>query len=57
MVALEDISTDALAVKELKSSQAASFMQCVWQPIGGVAGSLIFLELVSGSLYIKLGFS
>lgn len=43
MIALEDISTDALAVKELNSAEMASFMQCVMQPIGAVIGSLLFL--------------
>ena len=47
MVSIEDICTDSLAVKELNSAELASYMQCVMQPIGGVIGSLVFLELVS----------
>lgn len=43
MIALEDISTDALSVKELDSAELASYMQCVMQPIGAVFGSLFFL--------------
>jgi hypothetical protein len=57
MIAIEDINTDALSVKELNSTELASYMQCVMQPVGAVVGSLFFLELVAGSLYLKLGFT
>ena len=43
MIAIEDISTDALAVKELNSTELASYMQCVMQPVGAVVGSLFYL--------------
>jgi hypothetical protein len=57
MISLEDISTDALAVKELNSAELASYLQCVMQSIGSVVGSILYFELVAGSLYTKLGYA
>jgi len=34
----------------------ASYLQCVMQSIGGVVGSMVYLELVAGQLHTKLGF-
>ena len=47
---------DALAVKELKSTELPSFYQCIMQPIGGVVGSVVMLELVTDSMSSRLGF-
>lgn len=50
MISIKDISTDALAVKELNSAELASYLQCTMQLSGNVVGSLLYLELVNGSL-------
>ena len=56
LVSLEDISVDALSVKELQSTELPSFYQCIMQPIGGVFGSMVMLEMVNGSITSQLGF-
>jgi hypothetical protein len=43
MVSLEDISTDALAVKELNDAALTSYLQCVFQLIGTVVGGILYL--------------
>ena len=55
LISLEDISTDALSVKELRNNEITSFLQCTMQPIGGVLGSLVMLELVTNSMSDQLG--
>lgn len=47
LMSLEDISTDALAVKELKDPERASFLQAALQQAGTIVGSLIFMKLIS----------
>ena len=54
LISLEDISVDALSVKELKSTELPSFYQCIMQPIGGVFGSVVMLELVTESMSSRL---
>ena len=46
-ISLEDICTDGMAIKELQSSEMASYLQLVYQLIGGVVGNLVFLEVTS----------
>jgi hypothetical protein len=46
-ISLEDISTDALAVKELKDPERASFLQAALQQVGSIIGSLVFMKLIS----------
>jgi hypothetical protein len=47
LISIEDISTDALAIKELEDPELASFLQNVMQQIGFVIGSIVFLEVVT----------
>jgi Na+/melibiose symporter-like transporter len=46
-VSVQDISTDALGVKELRKPELSSFLQSVFQQLGIVAGSLLLGELTS----------
>jgi hypothetical protein len=54
-ISLEDISTDALAVKELKNAEKASFLQASMQQVGSIVGSLVFMKLISKEFGRDLG--
>lgn len=56
-ISLEDISTDALAVKELKNPERASFLQASMQQVGSIIGSLVFMKLISKDFGVSLGLS
>jgi hypothetical protein len=47
VITLEDISTDALAVKELKDPEKASFLQSILYDVGSIVGGLAFMKLIS----------
>lgn len=57
LMSLEDISTDALAVKELKDPERASFLQAAMQQVGSIIGSLVFMKLISKEFAEGLGLS
>jgi len=46
-VSAQDISTDALGIKELRKPELSSFLQAVFQQIGYVLGSLSIGEMTS----------
>jgi hypothetical protein len=56
-VSVQDISTDALGIKELRKPELSSFLQSVFQQLGIVAGSLLLGELTSQRFGEMLGFS
>lgn len=55
LVSLEDISTDALAIKELQCPKLVSLLQSLFQQLGIVFGSIIFLKLISVEFGTALG--
>ena len=58
LISIEDISTDALAIKELEDPELASYLQQIMQQMGAVCGSLGFMELISEEGILRdLGFN
>lgn len=51
---LQDISTDALGVKEL-TAERTSFLQACMQEVGSLVGSLLFMKLISPDFASSLG--
>lgn len=46
-ISLEDISTDALAIKELHSASLPSLLVSIMQPVGSIFGSIFFLKAIN----------
>lgn len=47
LITLQDISLDALAIKELRTPHLVGFLQAIMQTSGGIIGSLLLLKLTS----------
>lgn len=47
LITLQDISLDALAIKELRLPHLVGFLQAIMQTSGVIIGSLLLLKLTS----------